>query len=91
MKKTIVISEHIVASSQEMKILLIDGDVKEFVPSNRRHRLFWQIRHSPRKAYKGPWGTELIFWDGVNPAVVQTTESRSLEIRTHLSDLLFGD
>jgi hypothetical protein len=91
MKQTFVVSQHIVASSNEMKILVIDGDVTEFVPRGRRHQLFWRIKTSPCLTYKGPWGTELLFWDHINPAVVKCTESRSQEIRTHISDLLFGD
>jgi hypothetical protein len=90
MKKTIVISEHIVASNQEMKIMMIDGDITKFIPRDKRHRLFWNIKHSPFNTYKGPWGNEHLFWDGKNPAFVRTTESRSLEIRQHISDLLFG-
>lgn len=91
MKRHIVISEHIVATREEMKILLIDGNITEFVPRNSRHRLFWRIKTSPYQTFKGPWGTELLYWDGTNPSFVQTTESRSLEIRQHISDLLFGD
>lgn len=89
--RKVTLSKHTIASSGEMKILLIDGDIREFKPRNKRHLLFWQIQYSPYQTYKGPWGNELLFWDGANPAFVQTTERRSLEIRTHISDLLFGD
>ena len=91
MKRHISLNEYPVASREETKMLLIDGGITEFVPKNPRHRLFWKMKHSPYQTYKGPWGTELLFWDGTNPAFVQTTESRSLEIRQHISDLLFGD
>lgn len=90
MKRHIEISEHSVATREEMRILLIDGDITEFIPRNQRHRLFWQMKHSPYQTYKGPWGNEMLFWDGITPAFVQTTESRSLEIRQHISDCLFG-
>jgi len=89
MKRHIHLDEHIVASNEEIKILLIDGDITEFVPRDKRHQLFWKIKY-PYQTYKGPWGRELICWDGHNPAFVQTTESRSHEIRQHISDLLFG-
>jgi len=90
MKRHIHLDEHIVASNEEIKILLIDGDITEFVPRNPRHQLFWRIKTCPYQTFKGPWGRELLFWDGAMPAFVQTTESRSLEIRQHISDLLFG-
>jgi hypothetical protein len=90
MKQQILISEHIVASNEEIKILLIDGDIREFIPRNQRHRLFWNIKNGLCRTYKGPWGNELIFWDGTNHGLVKTTELRSQEIRQHISDLLFG-
>ena len=90
MKRHIEVSEHNIASREEMKILLIDEDIREFIPRDKRHRLFWNIKNGLCRTYKGPWGTELLYWDGTNPAFVRTTESRSLEIRQHISDCLFG-
>lgn len=90
MNRYIRTDEHLVASRQEMTILLIDGDIREFIPKNERHRLFHEIKHAPNRTYKGPWGTELLYWDGVNPAFVRATEERSQVIRQHISDCLFG-
>ena len=90
MKPHIQLSEHQVASMSEIKQLLLDGDITEFVPRNQRHKLFYKIKISPYVSYKGPWGNELLYWDGVNAAVVTCTESRSHEIRQHISDCLFG-
>jgi hypothetical protein len=90
MKQHILLSEHQVASASEIKQLLLDGDITEFVPRGARHKLFWNIKIAPYASYKGPWGNELIYWDGVNAAVVKSTESRSHEIRQHISDCLFG-
>lgn len=90
MKTQIEISKHVIVSREEMKILIIDERIREFTPHDQRHQLFWKIKNGTYKTYKGAWGNELLFWDGETPAFVRTTESRSLEIRDHISDCLFG-
>ena len=89
MKQQIAISEYQVADVAHMRELIIQDDIREFIPRDKRHQLFWKIKH-PYQTFKGPWGNELLCWDGDNPAFVTTTESRSHEIRQHISDLLFG-
>lgn len=90
MKKTIYISEHIVASASEVEQMIHDRDITEVKYQNPRHQLFHDIKIAPFRAYKGPWGRELLYWDG-REAYVRATEARALEIRHHISDLLFGN
>lgn len=89
MKKTFYISEHVVASNREVEQLILDGDIREVKYRSPRHQIFHDIKIAPFKAYKGPWGTEMLYWDG-NEAYVRVTEERAIQIRTHISDLLFG-
>ena len=92
MKRTVtIISEHTVASCREMELLIEQRDIRGYLPRNARHRTHWQIKHSPNRTYRGPWGQELVFWNGTDAAFVKTTQTRAQEIQQHICDLLFDD
>jgi hypothetical protein len=89
-KNIIYLQNHDIATAGEMRILINTEALCEFTPKNHRHQLFWQIKYSPYRTYRGPWGQELVFWDFKSAAFVRTPESRAWVIRQHISDLLFG-
>jgi len=91
MKTTVIIDTHIVASCREMEQLISQRDIRDYLPRNKRHRIYWQLKNAPNKSYRGPWGQELLFWDGKQGAFVNTSQSRAQVIQQHICDLLFDD
>lgn len=89
--RKVFVTEHQIASASEMRELENQEDITVYQPKNPRHKFFHDIKTAPYRAYKGPWGNEHIYWDGETEGFVRTTESRSQEIRHHISDLIFGD
>lgn len=90
-RQQIKLQHHTVASASEMRELENQGDIELFEPKDARHKVFHSIKHSPHKTYKGSWGTEMILWDGESEGIIHTTSSRASEIKTHISDCLFGN
>lgn len=79
-----------VVSRLEIEEYTRRGAIKEYVPRSQRHKIFHILKYGTKICYKGPWGSELLYWDpNQELGYVWATEARSKEIIDWIRDNLF--